>query len=32
MQVVPRHNEIEDFLARAICRKLDLPDPRRHDR
>jgi predicted RNA binding protein YcfA (HicA-like mRNA interferase family) len=26
-QAIPRHTEIEDFLARAICRKLGLPDP-----
>jgi mRNA interferase HicA len=27
MQAVPRHLEIADLLARAICRKLGLPDP-----
>ena len=24
---VPRHNEINDFLARRICRDLQIPDP-----
>ncbi len=24
---VPRHREINDFLARKICRDLLLPDP-----
>jgi predicted RNA binding protein YcfA (HicA-like mRNA interferase family) len=24
---VPRHGEINDFLARKICRDLDLPEP-----
>jgi predicted RNA binding protein YcfA (HicA-like mRNA interferase family) len=24
---VPRHNEINDFLARKICRDLGIPDP-----
>jgi predicted RNA binding protein YcfA (HicA-like mRNA interferase family) len=24
---VPRHNEINDYLARKICRDLDLPPP-----
>ena len=32
MQAVPRHSEIEDFLARAICRKLGLAHPARKDR
>jgi mRNA interferase HicA len=25
---VPRHNEINDYLARKICRDLDVPMPR----
>ena len=24
---VPRHSEINDFLARKICRDLDIPEP-----
>jgi mRNA interferase HicA len=24
---VPRHNEINDFLARKICRDLGIPEP-----
>jgi len=24
---VPRHREINDFLARKICRDLQVPDP-----
>lgn len=24
---VPRHREINDFLARKICRDLDVPTP-----
>jgi mRNA interferase HicA len=24
---VPRHNEINDFLARKICRDLQIPEP-----
>jgi len=24
---VPRHREINDFLARRICRALDVPEP-----
>jgi len=24
---VPRHREINDFLARKICRDLDVPEP-----
>ena len=24
---VPRHTEIDDFLARKICRDLDIPRP-----
>ena len=26
--VVPRHSEINDFLARKICRDLGVPEPR----
>jgi mRNA interferase HicA len=26
---VPRHNEIDDHLARKICRDLGIPEPRR---
>jgi mRNA interferase HicA len=25
ISTVPRHNEIEDFLARKICKDLDIP-------
>lgn len=25
---VPRHREIEEFLARKICRDLEIPSPR----
>lgn len=25
--VVPRHREINDYLARKICRDLELPEP-----
>ena len=25
--VVPRHREINDFLARKICRDLEIPEP-----
>jgi mRNA interferase HicA len=25
--VVPRHSEVNDFLARKICRDLDVPNP-----
>jgi mRNA interferase HicA len=25
---VPRHREINEFLARRICRDLDVPEPR----
>ncbi len=25
--IVPRHREIDDFLARAICRQLGIPPP-----
>jgi len=24
---VPRHREIDDYLARAICRQLGIPPP-----
>ncbi|MBE7537619.1 MAG: type II toxin-antitoxin system HicA family toxin [Opitutaceae bacterium] len=24
---VPRHTELDDFLARKICRDLDIPRP-----
>jgi mRNA interferase HicA len=24
---VPRHGEIDDYLARKICRDLGIPDP-----
>lgn len=24
---VPRHREIDEFLARKICRDLDIPQP-----
>jgi mRNA interferase HicA len=24
---VPRHREINDYLARKICRDLDIPEP-----
>jgi predicted RNA binding protein YcfA (HicA-like mRNA interferase family) len=24
---VPRHREINDFLARKICRELEIPEP-----
>ena len=24
---VPRHREIHDYLARKICRDLEIPDP-----
>ena len=26
---IPRHNEIDDFLARKICRDLGVPAPAR---
>ncbi len=29
MATVPRHNEIEVFLARKICRQLDIPIPKK---
>ena len=25
---VPRHREIDEFLARKICRDLEIPEPR----
>jgi len=24
---VPRHRDVNDFLARKICRDLDIPEP-----
>ena len=24
---VPRHREVDEFLARKICRDLDVPEP-----
>lgn len=27
IQPVPRHVEIDSFLARRICRRLSIPDP-----
>jgi predicted RNA binding protein YcfA (HicA-like mRNA interferase family) len=27
ISTVPRHTEINDYLARKICRDLDLPPP-----
>jgi hypothetical protein len=27
VSTVPRHREINDFLARKICRDLDVPPP-----
>lgn len=26
---VPRHREIDEFLARKICRDLEIPEPER---
>lgn len=26
-EAVPRHSEVDDFLARKICRTLSVPDP-----
>ena len=26
-EAIPRHSEIDRFLARKICRALSLPDP-----
>jgi predicted RNA binding protein YcfA (HicA-like mRNA interferase family) len=31
VSTVPRHTEINDFLARKICRDLEIPPPG-HDR
>lgn len=28
LSVVPRHTEIADLLARKICRRLGIPDPK----
>ena len=28
VSTVPRHNEINDFLFRKICRDLEIPPPR----
>ena len=28
ISTVPRHREINEFLARRICRDLDVPKPR----
>jgi mRNA interferase HicA len=28
VSTVPRHREINEFLARRICRDLDVPEPR----
>jgi len=28
LATVPRHREIELFLARKICRQLDIPTPK----
>ena len=25
--VIPRHREINDYLARKICRDLEIPEP-----
>jgi predicted RNA binding protein YcfA (HicA-like mRNA interferase family) len=27
VSTLPRHREIKDFLARKICRDLEVPDP-----
>jgi predicted RNA binding protein YcfA (HicA-like mRNA interferase family) len=27
VSVIPRHREIDDFLARKICRDLQVPEP-----
>ena len=29
VSTVPRHREINDFLARKICRELEVPEPAR---
>ena len=31
-QAIPRHNEIDEDLARSICRKLGLSDPMRREK
>ncbi|HUY13084.1 MAG TPA: type II toxin-antitoxin system HicA family toxin [Terriglobia bacterium] len=28
VSTIPRHNEVNDFLARKICRDLEIPAPR----
>ncbi len=28
---IPRHGEINDFLARKICRDLEVPEPQAND-
>jgi predicted RNA binding protein YcfA (HicA-like mRNA interferase family) len=28
-QTIPRHAEVPDLLARKICRRLSVPDPKR---
>ena len=28
VSTVPRHAELDDFLARKICRDLEIPPPR----
>ena len=27
VSTVPRHREVNDFLARRICRALEIPEP-----
>lgn len=27
VSTVPRHREVNDFLARKICRDLEIPEP-----
>jgi hypothetical protein len=29
IEAVPRHTELSDLLARKICKKLSVPDPKR---
>lgn len=29
LTAIPRHREINEFLARKICRDLQVPDPKR---
>jgi mRNA interferase HicA len=29
ISTVPRHREVNDYLARKICKELDIPEPRR---